>query len=128
MRPLLYCAAAVLFWDAIHMVGRCGVVYVAPALAHKPPRLLSAQLAQATADQRTLRCQGFLGDWQPGQQPAPRFVGGGRHYRTVVVTTLNGHLEVFVWRVRIKHDQAGAAAVGKVQIVASTSLNWQACL
>jgi hypothetical protein len=109
------------------LVGTLTAFTAAAAQAHKPPKLLSAQLAQSAADQKTLRCQGFLGNWMPGQQPAPRYVGGGTHYRAIEATTMNGHLEVFVWRVRVKHDAGGSVMVGTVKLVGSTSPNWQTC-
>jgi hypothetical protein len=75
-------------------------VWPSQAMAHKPTKKVARNEAVMSAEEALRECRGSVNV----RRPIVRFDGGGKHYRRVLVTNLDGYLEVFTWLVIVDHS------------------------
>ncbi len=90
----------------------------ATAEAHRPGMRAMKSEASAAVNDWVFHCRGTLGN----RPTVIRFIKGTTraHTRSFYVTTFDGYMEAFLYRVRVGHDANSYAQVQQVSFVRST--------
>lgn len=82
------------------VLGVISALWPSQAMAHKPSKKVARNEAVMSAEDALRECRGSVNV----RRPIVRFDGGGKHFRRVLVTNLDGYLEAFTWLVIVDHS------------------------